>query len=356
MIARRKTRPVRAGSVTIGGDAPISVQSMAKTDTRDPIATADQIRRLEEAGCEIIRVAVPDLEAAEALGQIKRGISIPLVADIHFDYRLALKALEIGVDKLRINPGNIGERARVEAVVKEAAARGVPIRIGINAGSLERDLLTRYGHATPEAMVESALRHVGILEDLNFRDIVISLKASDVMTTVSAYRLLAERVEYPLHVGITEAGTAWAGSIRSAVGIGTLLAGGLGDTLRVSLTGDPAEEVRVGFEILRSLGLRQRGPTIISCPTCGRCQVDLIGVAEEVQKRLAHISAPIRVAVMGCVVNGPGEAQEADVGLAGGKGVGLLFRRGKAVGKVREDEMVDALCREAEEAARELGS
>lgn len=347
---------MRAGSVTIGGDAPISVQSMAKTDTRDPIATAGQIRRLEEAGCEIIRVAVPDLEAAEALGQIKRGISIPLVADIHFDYRLALKALEIGVDKLRINPGNIGERARVEAVVKEAAARGVPIRIGINAGSLEKDLLARYGHPTPEAMVESALRHVGILEDLNFRDIVISLKASDVMTTVSAYRLLAERVEYPLHVGITEAGTAWAGSIRSAVGIGTLLAGGLGDTLRVSLTGDPAEEVRVGFEILRSLGLRQRGPTIISCPTCGRCQVDLIGVAEEVQKRLAHISAPIRVAVMGCVVNGPGEAQEADVGLAGGKGVGLLFRRGKAVGKVREDEMVDALCREAEEAARELGS
>lgn len=353
MDHRSRTRPVMVGGVTIGGGAPISVQSMAKTDTRNARATIEQIRDLANAGCEIIRVAVPDAEAAAVLAQIKQGIDIPLAADIHFDYRLALKALEAGVDKLRINPGNIGEPWKVKAVVGEAASRRIPIRIGVNAGSLEKPLLEKYGRATPEAMVDSALGHVQILEELGFRDIVISLKASDVRTTIEAYRLLSQKVDYPLHVGITEAGTVWSGTIKSAVGIGTLLAEGIGDTLRVSLTGPPSEEVRVGFEILKALGLRERGPVIVSCPTCGRCRINLVQVASEVEKRIAHLRQPIRVAIMGCVVNGPGEARHADIGLAGGKGAGVLFRAGEVVGTTSEEEMVEALVREAQRLAAE---
>ncbi len=347
--------------IGIGGDFPVTVQSMTKTDTRDVRGTVEQIRQLEEAGCQIIRCAVPDRQAAEALGEIKRSITIPLVADIHFDYRLALAALEQGVDKLRINPGNIGEPDRVRQVVRSAAERSVPIRIGVNAGSLEKELLDRYGSPTPEAMVESALGHIKILEDLDFSDIVVSLKASDVLMTVEAYRLLSERVNYPLHLGVTEAGTPFAGTIKSAVGIGALLLDGIGDTIRVSLTGPSAEEVRVGHELLKSLGLSSRGPVIVSCPTCGRCQVDLMGVAQEVEKRLEGVKtipgrSPLRVAIMGCAVNGPGEARAADVGLAGGRGQGLIFRHGQVVAKVSEEEMVEALCREIARALDERQS
>jgi (E)-4-hydroxy-3-methylbut-2-enyl-diphosphate synthase len=326
---------------------------MCSTDTRNVAVTLDQVRALATAGCEIIRCAVPDLAAAEALADIKRLSPIPVIADIHFDYKLALKVLEGGIDGLRLNPGNIGERWKVEEVVKAARERLVPIRIGVNAGSLEKELLEQYGHPTAEAMVESALRHVRILEEIGYDQIKISLKASDVMKTVEAYRLLSQKVDYPLHIGITEAGTIFSGTIKSAVGLGILLADGIGDTLRVSLTGDPVDEVRVGFEILKALGLRQRGINFVSCPTCGRCQIDLIGVAEEVEQRLAAIDAPYTVAVMGCVVNGPGEAREADVGIAGGRGEGLLFRHGEIVRKVPEGEMADALVAEVEQMIRE---
>jgi len=326
---------------------------MCSTDTRDVAATLNQIRALVAAGCEIVRCAVLDMAAAEALGEIKRQSPIPVVADIHFDYRLALRVLEGGIDGLRLNPGNIGERWKVEEVVKAARERLVPIRIGVNAGSLEKELLERFGHPTAEAMVESALNHVRILEDIGYDQIKISLKASDVMKTVEAYRLLARRVDYPLHIGITEAGTIFSGTIKSSVGLGILLSDGIGDTMRVSLTGDPVDEVRVGFEILKALGLRQRGINFVSCPTCGRCQIDLIGVAREVESRLAAIEAPITVAVMGCVVNGPGEAREADVGIAGGRGEGLLFRHGEIVRKVPESEMADALVAEVEQLAKE---
>jgi len=329
------------------------VQSMCSTDTRDVATTLNQIRALAAAGCEIVRCAVLDMAAAEALGEIKRQSPIPVVADIHFDYRLALRVLEGGIDGLRLNPGNIGERWKVEEVVKAARERLVPIRIGVNAGSLEKELLERFGHPTAEAMVESALNHVRILEDIGYDQIKISLKASDVMKTVEAYRLLARRVDYPLHIGITEAGTIFSGTIKSSVGLGILLSDGIGDTMRVSLTGDPVDEVRVGFEILKALGLRQRGINFVSCPTCGRCQIDLIGVAREVESRLAAIEAPITVAVMGCVVNGPGEAREADVGIAGGRGEGLLFRHGEIVRKVPESEMADALVAEVEQLAKE---
>jgi (E)-4-hydroxy-3-methylbut-2-enyl-diphosphate synthase len=349
MISRRRSRKVIVGDVPIGGDAPISVQSMTNTDTRDVRATVEQIHRLERAGCEIVRVAVPDMEAAQALGEIKRAISIPLVADIHFDYKLALKAIEAGVDKLRINPGNIGDESRVKMVVEAAKGKGVPIRIGVNSGSLERDILRKYGHPTPEAMVESALRHVRILEDMGFHDIVISLKASDVLTTVRAYRLIAERCDYPLHLGVTEAGTFFSGTVKSAMGIGALLLDGIGDTIRVSLTADPVEEVRVGYEILKSLGLRERGPNFISCPTCGRCEIDLISIAEEVQRRLSYLTVPITIAIMGCVVNGPGEAKEADVGLAGGKGKGVIFKKGRPIKTVPEERLVDELIREIDQ-------
>lgn len=348
-----KTRRIQVGSVSVGGGAPVSVQSMCNTDTRDVAATLAQIRALSDAGCEIVRCAVPDREAAEALRAIRAACPIPLIADIHFDYQLALIAVDAGVDGLRINPGNIGERWKVQEVVKACAGRAVPIRIGVNGGSLEKGLLEKYGHPTAEAMVESALGHVRILEDLGFDRIKLSLKASDIRRTVEAYRQLAARVDYPLHIGITEAGTTWSGTIKSAIGLGALLYDGIGDTLRVSLTGDPVEEVRVGWEILKALGLRERGPVFVSCPTCGRCQIDLIPIAEEVERRLRDLPKKITVAVMGCVVNGPGEAREADVGIAGGKGQGLLFRHGEIVRKVPEAELAEALIAEARRLAEE---
>lgn len=343
---KRVTRQINIGSVAVGGGAPCAVQSMCSTDSRDTVATLAQIDRLAAAGCEIVRCAVPDMAAAEALGRIRAASPIPVVADIHFDYKLALKVLELGIDGLRLNPGNIGERWKVAEVVKAAKERLVPIRIGVNGGSLEKELLEKYGHPTAEAMVESALGHVRILEDIGYGEIKISLKASDVLKTVAAYRLLSAKVDYPLHIGITEAGTTFAGTVKSAVGLGILLADCIGDTLRVSLTGDPVDEVRVGFEILKSLGLRSKGINFISCPTCGRCEVNLVRVAEEVEQRLQGVTAPFTVAVMGCAVNGPGEAREADFGIAGGKGEGLLFRHGEIVCKVPESKLADALVEE----------
>jgi (E)-4-hydroxy-3-methylbut-2-enyl-diphosphate synthase len=341
------TRALQVGNVSVGGGAPVSVQSMCNTDTRDVEATRAQILALASAGCEIVRCAVPDMDAAKALSELVRGCPIPLVADIHFDYRLALHALEAGVDCLRINPGNIGARWKVAEVVNACRERQVPIRIGVNGGSLEAELLQRHGHATPAAMVESALGHIRILEELNYPNMKVSLKASDVRRTVEAYRMLARQVDYPLHIGITEAGTTWSGTIKSAAGLGALLVDGIGDTLRVSLTGDPVEEVRVGWEILKALGLRERGPVFISCPTCGRCQIDLIRVAEEVEERLSGLQSALTIAVMGCVVNGPGEAREADLGIAGGKDMGLLFRHGEKLRSVPEAELADALVAEA---------
>ncbi len=350
-MERRKTRKIRVGRVEIGGGAPISIQSMTKTVTRDVEATVRQIRSLERVGCEIVRVAVANMEDASVLGAIKGAVSIPLIADIHFDHRLALKAIDEGVDGLRINPGNIGGERKVKEVVKAAGEKGIPIRIGVNSGSLERDILERYGHPTPEAMVESAMRHIRILEDLGFYDIKVSLKAPDVMRTVEAYRLLAERVDYPFHIGITEAGTVFSGTVKSAAGIAILLSEGLGDTIRVSLTGPPEEEVRVGYEILKALGLRRRGINIVSCPTCGRIRVDVVDLAREVERRLAHVDKPLNVAIMGCVVNGPGEAVEADVGFAGGEGVGFIYVKGRRMKKVKEEEVVDEIVRAVEEMA-----
>ncbi|NJD39151.1 MAG: flavodoxin-dependent (E)-4-hydroxy-3-methylbut-2-enyl-diphosphate synthase [Geobacter sp.] len=343
---KKQTRQIHIGTVAVGGGAPCSVQSMCSTDTRDIAATLQQINALAATGCEIVRCAVPDRDAADALATIKASSPIPVIADIHFDYKLALLVLQGGIDGLRLNPGNIGEQWKVAEVVKAAAERRVPIRIGVNAGSLERHLLEQYGHPTAEAMVASALGHIRILEDLHYQEIKVSLKASDVPKTVEAYRLLASQVDYPLHIGITEAGTIFSGTIKSSVGLGILLYDGIGDTLRVSLTGDPVDEVRVGYEILKSLGLRQRGVNFVSCPTCGRCQINLIKVAEQVEKRLQSVDKPITVAVMGCVVNGPGEAREADVGIAGGKGEGLVFRKGEIVRKVPEAELADALLEE----------
>ncbi|MBI5970500.1 MAG: flavodoxin-dependent (E)-4-hydroxy-3-methylbut-2-enyl-diphosphate synthase [Deltaproteobacteria bacterium] len=345
---RRKTREISVGGVRVGGDAPVSVQSMTNTPTEDARATALQINALIAAGCEIVRVAVPDERAAAALKEIKNSTTVALIADIHFDWRLALKALEAGVDGLRLNPGNIGSVARIKEVVKEASARNVPIRIGVNAGSLEKDILERYGHPTAPALVESAMRHIAILEDAGFFAIKVSLKASSVPLTIEAYRLLAKKTDYPFHIGVTEAGTLFSGSIKSSIGLGVLLYEGIGDTLRVSITGDPVDEVRVGWEILKSLELRRRGVNIISCPTCGRIKLDCIAIANEVEKRLANVKESITVAIMGCVVNGPGEALAADVGIAGGDGVGLLYVKGKVVRKVREDEIVTALIEEVE--------
>lgn len=339
----RKTRQIKIGGLAIGGDAPISVQSMCSTDTRDVTATLSQIVALEQAGCEIVRCAVPDLDAARALQQIRQGCAIPLVADIHFDYRLALAAIDAGIDGLRINPGNIGERWKVAEVVRACQERQIPIRIGVNAGSLEKELLHKHGHATAAAMVESALGHIRLLEEESFEQIKISLKASDIARTVAAYRLLAQQVDYPLHVGITEAGTVFSGTIKSAIGLGVLLSEGIGATLRVSLTGDPVTEVRVGWEILKSLELRQRGPVFISCPTCGRCRIDLIAIANEVEARLQDLPLPLKIAVMGCAVNGPGEAREADLGIAGGNNEGILFRRGELVCKVPQSDLADTL-------------
>ena len=342
-MERRLTRQLEVGKVKVGGTAPIAVQSMTNTKTSDPVATLEQINRLAEAGCDIVRCAVPDMAAAEGLKTIVAESPIPVIADIHFDYKLALAAIEAGVDGLRLNPGNIGGNDRVAAVVEAAKKRNIPIRIGVNAGSLPKDLLEKYGHPTPEALVEAAWRHIRILEEMDYKNIKISLKAHDVPLTLAAYRLMASQCDYPLHVGITEAGTVNSGIIKSAVGIGTLLAEGVGDTIRVSLTGDPVREVKVGFEILKSLGLREYGPTLISCPTCGRTQINLEKLALEVEKRLADISDPITVAVMGCVVNGPGEAREADVGIAGGINEGLIFRKGEVLKKVAEADIIDEL-------------
>ncbi|MCK4622081.1 MAG: flavodoxin-dependent (E)-4-hydroxy-3-methylbut-2-enyl-diphosphate synthase [Desulfuromonadales bacterium] len=351
---RRKSRQIKLGNFAVGGDAPISVQSMCNTDTRDVTATLAQIAALQTAGCEIIRCAVPDQQAAKSLGAIMQNCRMPLIADIHFDYKLALTALEQGVDGLRLNPGNIGERWKVAEVVAACRERAIPIRIGVNGGSLEKELLQKYGHPTAAAMAESALGHIHLLEELNYPEIKVSLKSSDIRRTVEAYRLLATQVDYPLHIGITEAGTTWAGTIKSAVGLGTLLYDGIGDTLRVSLTGDPVEEVRVGWEILKSLELREHGPVFISCPTCGRCEIDLIDIAEEVERRLHDLPKPLTIAVMGCVVNGPGEAREADLGIAGGRGQGLLFRRGEVVRKVAQSELADVLVEEAWRMVEEL--
>lgn len=349
-----KTRQIKLRDTLIGGGAPVSVQSMCTTDTCNVEATLAQIKRLADAGCEIVRCAVPVQEAAESLGAITQGSSIPVIADIHFDYRFALTALEQGIDGLRLNPGNIGERWKVEEVVNACRERNVPIRIGVNAGSLEPELLRKYGHPSAEAMVDGALAHIRILEELNYPEIKVSMKASDIRRTVAAYRLLAQQVDYPLHIGITEAGTTWSGTIKSAIGLGCLLHDGIGDTLRVSLTGDPVEEVRVGFEILKSLELREKGPVFVSCPTCGRCQINLIEIAEEVEQRLQDLPRALTIATMGCVVNGPGEARAADLGIAGGRGQGMLFRKGEVVRKVAQADLADALVEEAWKMVAEL--
>jgi len=330
---RKKTRQIRVGPVTIGGNAPISVQSMTKTDTRDVRATLAQIGRLTAAGCEIVRVAVPDEAAADALPQIVTGSAIPVIADIHFHQKLALAAIKAGVAGLRINPGNIGGLQKLSAIVMQAREKEISIRIGVNSGSLEKDLRKKYGSPSAAALVESALRNIELFERLSFRDIKISIKSPDVRSTVEAYRLLSQKTSYPLHIGVTEAGTAFSGTIKSAVGLGILLSEGIGDTLRVSLTADPVEEVRVGFEILKALGLRQRGPEIISCPTCGRCQIDVAAIARDIEERLAAIKQPLKIAVMGCEVNGPGEAREADIGIAGSRKRGVLFKKGVIIKK-----------------------
>jgi len=351
-MERRKTRQISIGTVKIGGDAPISVQSMTKTDTRDIQKTVHQIRRLERAGCEIIRVAVVDEEAAHAIARIKKKIGIPVIADIHFHSRLALMAMESGADGLRINPGNIGGRDRLKPIVREAKNRSLPIRIGVNSGSLEKDLLKRFGGATPEAMVSSALRAIEWMEDLGFHLIKISLKASDVLRTVEAYRLFSKKADYPLHLGVTEAGKGSGAVIKSSIGIGVLLSEGIGDTLRISLTGDPVEEVRVGYEILRALNIRKRGVEIISCPTCGRCEVSLSRLVDRIERDVKKMATPLTVAIMGCVVNGPGEAKEADIGIAGGKGAGVLFREGKVVRKLKEKDFVPVLLSEIQKMAQ----
>ena len=337
------SRQITVGGVKIGGEAPVTIQSMTNTPTHDVEKTLSQIRALAAAGCDIVRAAVPDMAAAEAIGALKAGSPVPLVADIHFDYRLALKAVEQGIDKIRINPGNIGSPERVRAVADACRERGVPIRIGVNGGSLERPMLEKYGGPTPEALVESALGHARLLEQFDFHDICISLKASSVPVTMRAYRLMAERYDYPLHLGVTEAGTPGLGTIKSAAGIGGLLALGIGDTFRVTLTADPVEEITVAKQILKAVGLRKDGPELIACPTCGRTNIDLIPMAREVEALLERVDKPITVAVMGCIVNGPGEARHADVGIAGGRGEGVLFKKGQIVAKVPEDQLVPEL-------------
>ena len=351
-ITRRKTRQIKVGKVKIGGDAPISVQSMTTTDTRDVKATVEQIHQLEQAGCEIIRVAVPDMEAAVALPKLKAQMTTPLIADIHFDHRLALKAAEV-VDCVRINPGNIGAWWKTAEVVKAVNDHGIPIRVGVNGGSLERHLLEKYGYPTAEALAESALNAVHALEDVGFTNMKVSLKASDVHMAVDAYWLFSQQSNYPLHIGITEAGTVQTGAVKSAIGLGWLLSHGIGDTLRVSLAADPVEEVKVGFEILKSLELRHRGINVIACPTCGRVEIDVVRMANELEKRLGHIKTPLNVSVLGCVVNGIGEGKEADIGIAGGEGVGILFKKGKLVSKVPIEELTNRLIEEVELLAKE---
>jgi len=342
----RETKKIKVGNIYIGGDSKVAVQSMTNTDTRDVDATVKQILLLEEAGCDIVRCAIPDMKAAEAIKDIVKKIHIPLVADIHFDYKLALKSIENGIAKLRINPGNIGSYDKIKLVAKAAREKGIPIRIGVNSGSLESDILEKYGHVCAQALVESVLRHVEILESLDFYDIVISIKSSDVVMMIESYKLIADKVDYPLHLGVTEAGTTWRGTIKSSVGIGALLALGIGDTIRVSLTGDVVDEVKVGIEILKSLGYIEEGIKFVSCPTCGRTQIDLIKIANEVEERLANCKKNIKIAIMGCVVNGPGEAREADIGIAGGKGVGLIFKKGEIIKTVKEEDLVEELLRE----------
>lgn len=344
----KRIRTVKIGKVSIGGDHPVAIQSMTMTDTRDVAATVAQIHRLEEAGCEIVRVAVPDDEAAAALKAIKREISIPLVADIHFHFKLALKAIDAGVDKIRINPGNLGGEDRAKVVTRAAREAGIPMRVGVNSGSLEKDLVDKYGGPTPQGMVESALRHIRFLEDEGFENIVLSLKASNVPRMIEAYTLMRAACDYPLHLGVTEAGPPSTGIIKSSIGIGSLLMSGIGETLRVSLTADPVEEVRVGWEILKSLGLRTRGPMLVACPSCGRCEVDLIDLASRVETAIAGLKKPLHIAVMGCVVNGPGEAREADLAVVGGKNKGMLMKSGKIIATLPEDELIPALLREAE--------
>ena len=342
-IKRRKTRRIDVGSVPIGAGAPIAVQSMTNTDTRNILSTMGQINRLSEAGCEIVRLAIPDMEAAKAFREIKKEAHVPLIADIHFDYRLALAALDAGADGLRINPGNIGGQRAINKVVTRALESNVPIRIGVNSGSLQREILQKYGSPSPEAMVESAMKHVRLLEESGFDQIKISLKSSNVIDTIRAYELLADKVDYPLHLGVTEAGTLISGTVKSTIGIGYLLTEGIGDTFRVSLTRDPVDEVRVAYEILRALDIRHRGPEIISCPTCGRCEIDLFSLVDKVEVALSHMEASPKVAIMGCVVNGPGEAKEADIGIAGGRGQGILFKKGEPEKKVPEDKLAEVL-------------
>jgi len=348
---RRTTREVRCGSVTIGGGAPISIQTMTKTDTRDPVATVEQVNQLVDAGAEIVRVAIPDMEAAQALHRIVKAARCPIVADIHFDYRLAIASIEAGAAKVRINPGNLGSADKLLAVAAAAKERGAAMRVGVNGGSLEKDLLGKHGGPTPEALVESAARSIDLLRGNGFEDIVISLKSSSVKDTVKAYSLMAEETDLPFHIGITEAGPGYSGAIKSAAGISALLTLGLGDTVRVSLTGDPVEEVQAAKEILQAAGVRRFRPEIISCPTCGRTQVDFIPIAKEVERRLVALDVPIRVAVMGCPVNGPGEAKEADAGVACGRDGGILFSHGKVLGRVEQEEIVESLMRLVEEEA-----
>lgn len=351
MFHRTETRPVKVGNLTIGGNDEIVIQSMCTTKTHDVAATVAEIKRLEEAGCQIVRVACPDMRAAEAIPKIKEQISIPLVADIHFDYKLALKAIEGGIDKIRINPGNIGKREKVEAVVKAAQEKGIPIRIGVNAGSLEKKIIDKYGYPTADGMVESALHHIKILEDLDFHNIIVSMKASDVRLAIEAYRKAAEAFSYPLHLGITESGTLFAGTVKSAAGLGAIISMGIGSTLRISLSADPVEEVKVARELLKSFGLAANAATLISCPTCGRIEIDLISIANEVEEYISTLKAPIKVAVLGCAVNGPGEAREADIGIAGARGEGLLFRHGKIIRKVPEHQLLVELKKEIDQLA-----
>jgi (E)-4-hydroxy-3-methylbut-2-enyl-diphosphate synthase len=350
---RTKTREVKVGNLTIGGSNNLIIQSMTTTKTHDVEATVAEILRLEEAGCQVVRVACPDMRAAEAIPEIKKRIHIPLVVDIHFNYKLALKAIEGGADKIRINPGNIGGRDKVEAVVNAAKEKGIPIRIGVNAGSLERHIIEKYGYPTAEGMVESALHHIKILEDLDFHDIIVSLKASDVNLAIEAYKKAAATFDYPLHLGITESGTKFSGSIKSAAGLGVLLYEGIGNTLRISLSTDPVEEVKVARELLKSFGLLSDAATLISCPTCGRIQFNLFNVIDEIEEYLQTVKAPIKVSVLGCAVNGPGEAREADIGIAGGKGEGLLFKHGEVIRKVPEDQLVSELKKEVDLLAKE---
>jgi (E)-4-hydroxy-3-methylbut-2-enyl-diphosphate synthase len=347
-MERRKSRKVKVGNIYVGGDAPITVQSMTNTPTKNVEATLKQIQELYDAGCDIIRCAVLDMEDAEKLSEITKKSPMPVVADIHFDYKLALKAIENGVSALRINPGNIGSINRIKILKEACVEKKIPIRIGVNSGSLEKDILEKYGMPTAEGLVESALRHVKILEDLDFHDIVISIKSSNVAMMIECYRLIADKCDYPLHLGVTEAGTIQKGTIKSSVGIGTLLAEGIGDTIRVSLTTDPIHEIKVGIEILKTLGLKKKGVEFVSCPTCGRTQINLIKIAEEVENRLENYKKDVKVAVMGCVVNGPGEAREADIGIAGGIGEGIIFKKGQVIKNVKEEDLVDALMEEIE--------